>query len=408
MLTSQQEQANLKTTSQHDAWYQWLFLWHILFYSLLVILTIATASGSTDQVTSMPLEILLSIVLFGSWYLGSVIFKPNIFQQKPLISMIYFGLGWLLWYILIGYDAIFLFISFSLFPHVFMYVKLPYSIVGSLILNLLVVSQLFPNESDLSATIGVFLLILVLGSTLLAKFINSIIEQSNQRKQLIIDLQATRENLDLAEREAGILQERQRLANEIHDTLTQGFIGIITHLEATEININNQNKAEHHIKVAKNLARTNLAESRRFIWNLPSSALDTNSYVESIRQVIKTWGKNHQIPVSFSISGTVVILSEEIQLNLLRILQEALANIFKHAQATHVSVTMTYFDDSILLDVKDDGIGFDTTQVNTGGFGLNGMRQRAELMKGSMVIESDCDEGTTIVAEFPLLIDVTQ
>ena len=403
MSLSHPEQANINRETQHEAWHKWLFMWHILFYSLLVIATISISTDVSGTFIPIPPSIFLNVILLGIWYFGSIVYTPSDFHANKLPSILYFSLGWFIWYNLITYDTSFMLMLFSLFPQIFMFMTLKYAVIGSLALNILVFTNIFPGDNDFSFTILVFYFISLLGSVLLGKFIHAIIEQSKQRKQLIAELQTTRDNLIVAEREAGILQERQRLASEIHDTLTQGFIGIITHLEATEINITDREKVTHHIKVAKNLARANLSESRRFVWNLPPSALNTQSYIDAVKEVITNWESNHQIPVSFSISGSVRTLSEDIQHNLLRILQEALANIFKHAKANHVSVTMTYFDDTVLLDVQDNGIGFKMDNTSTSGFGLNGMRQRAELLHGTLHIESDINEGTTIVAEFPLL-----
>src|SRR5204863_9082795 len=135
-----------------------------------------------------------------------------------------------------------------------------------------------------------FVALASIGACLLGYFISDIIRQSGERQQLIADLEATRENLVQTQREAGILSERHRLAGELHDTLAQGLVGIITHLEAAE-NPADPQKSGHHLQQAKLMARDSLHETRRFIWAMRPAALENQVFDQGLARILESWSK---------------------------------------------------------------------------------------------------------------------
>jgi signal transduction histidine kinase len=222
------------------------------------------------------------------------------------------------------------------------------------------------------------------------------------------------ENMRLVEeaRQAGILVERQRLAREIHDTLAQGFTSIIMSLTAAQMAQPGTPRAAsaRHLEEALRTARESLAEARRLVWALRPESLDRHSLSEALGRLTKDWSEETGVEARAVATGTPRPLLPEVEVALLRAAQEALTNVRKHARAAKVNVTLSYLDDRVVLDVLDDGVGFDPAQLegragahDTGGFGLVAMRERVELLGGRLLVESTPGEGTTIVIELPII-----
>jgi signal transduction histidine kinase len=231
--------------------------------------------------------------------------------------------------------------------------------------------------------------------------------------------ESLRHNADLQEqlltqaRDAGVSGERRRMAREIHDTLAQGLIGIITQLQAAQGAGNGPDHpggeaGARHIELAIDLARESLTEARRSVAALSPEPLAGARLPDAIQDVAGRWCELHGLEVSVTTTGTPRMMRPEIEVALLRTAQEALANVAKHAQATRVGLTLSYMEDLVTLDVRDDGVGFVTVNGrgphrprDEGGFGLSGMRQRVEGVAGKLEIESEPDGGTAICAAIP-------
>ncbi|WP_061292913.1 sensor histidine kinase [Herbidospora cretacea] len=201
-------------------------------------------------------------------------------------------------------------------------------------------------------------------------------------------------------REAGALDERQRMAREIHDTLAQGLTGIITQLQAAEQLHEVPDPWRRPFEAVKGLARESLNEARRSVDALRPAALETARLSEALADVSARWSALQGIPVRVTTTGTVLPLAPDTEFALLRTAQEALANVARHAGATRVGVTLSYLEGEVALDVRDDGKGFDLSRPG-GGFGLAIMRQRVEGLAGSLRVESEIGGGTGISACVP-------
>ncbi|WP_235854652.1 sensor histidine kinase [Nonomuraea aridisoli] len=207
-------------------------------------------------------------------------------------------------------------------------------------------------------------------------------------------------------REAGVLDERQRMAREIHDTLAQGLTGIITQLQAAEQMHEPPPQWRRPFEAVKRLARDSLAEARRSVDALRPEPLETGRLSDALADVTGRWSKLHGLAVQVTTTGTVRPMPPEAEFALLRTAQEALANVAKHADATRVGVTLSYLENEVALDVRDDGAGFDPAGFESGtegGFGLTIMRQRIEGLSGILRIESEPGAGTGISACIPTL-----
>jgi signal transduction histidine kinase len=211
--------------------------------------------------------------------------------------------------------------------------------------------------------------------------------------------------LAAAERREGVLEERQRLAREIHDTLAQGFTSIVMHLEAAEQAMPDDTEAlQKHLDAARRTARANLDEARRVVQDLRPDLLEQRSLPDAIERTAKRWREETGTALTTMITGDPVPLHPDIEVTLLRATQESLNNIRKHAEATAVQLTLSYMGDVVILDVHDDGVGFDgaTPSSLSSSYGLQAMQERAEYCGGSVTLESDPDEGTTVVVAIPI------
>ena len=242
------------------------------------------------------------------------------------------------------------------------------------------------------------------------------IPRSTVRACLTIGVQAALalENLRLVEeaRKAGVLRERQRMAHEIHDTLAQGFTSIVMNLEAAEGVIPlNLDRAQHHLDQARLTARESLTEARRLVWALRPEPLENVSLPEALGRLAERWSTESGISTGVSTTGTPCPLPSEIEVMLFRVAQEALNNARKHARgASRMALTLSYMGETVALDVRDDGVGFDPARESgkardreSGGFGLKGMRERVEGVGGFLSVESAPGEGSTLTVELPVV-----
>ncbi|MDP9848385.1 sensor histidine kinase [Streptosporangium lutulentum] len=233
------------------------------------------------------------------------------------------------------------------------------------------------------------------------------LELANARlEQALTENAGLQAQLLVQAREAGVNDERRRLAAEIHDTLAQGLAGIITQLQAATDNTDLA-VARNHVERAAALARHGLGEARRSVQDLGPGALEHDTLPDALKNLVETWSVSTGVRAEFTVTGTVEPLHNEIEATVLRIAQETLANADRHARATRVGVTLSYMDDELSLDVRDDGRGFDPHAPGergiSRGFGLGGMRARAERVAGTLDIESGPGRGTAVSARVPLV-----
>ncbi|MGH3440333.1 MAG: sensor histidine kinase, partial [Sciscionella sp.] len=230
--------------------------------------------------------------------------------------------------------------------------------------------------------------------------------ESEQRRELIEELTATRHELAAAERSAGVLAERERLAREIHDTLAQGLSSIQLLLRAAERALPGQpDTAEGHVRRARREAQDNLAEARRFVHALTPPDLESGSLPAALERLCATTAEHSGLAVRFHLDGTPAAVETPYEVALLRIAQSALANTVQHAQACRAEMTLSYMDTRVTLDIVDDGRGFDTTTLPAtgsieGGFGLAAMRARARTLGGTLSVESAPEQGTALAVSF--------
>lgn len=204
-------------------------------------------------------------------------------------------------------------------------------------------------------------------------------------------------------RESGVHDERERLALEIHDTIAQNLTGIVTQLQAVTDTSDGATSREH-VKRAADLAREALGEARRSVQGLLPLRLDGAGLVDALTHLVRDWSTTTGISSELVVTGEAESLHADIEATVLRVAQEALTNVGKYAHASRVGVTLSYTDDELVLDVRDDGTGFDPAAAPTPaghGVGLHGMQQRAARVAGELVIESEPGAGTAISLRVP-------
>jgi signal transduction histidine kinase len=248
-------------------------------------------------------------------------------------------------------------------------------------------------------------------------------QQNDQRKQMVEELSEANRRLEsileenqglhdqlLAQaREAGMLDERQRMAREIHDTLAQGLTGIITQLQAAERHGQSQDERRRHLDLATQLARDSLTEARRSVQAMQPEPLESARLPEALADVASKWTRIHGVPATVTTTGQPRRIRPEAEITLLRAAQEALVNVARHARAGKVGVTLSYMEDQVNLDIRDDGVGFDPqpagamvpARAGGSGYGLLAMRQRVEGVAGTLEVESAPGGGTAISASVP-------
>jgi signal transduction histidine kinase/ligand-binding sensor domain-containing protein len=208
-----------------------------------------------------------------------------------------------------------------------------------------------------------------------------------------------RRRLKLAEREfKAVLGERSRIAREIHDTLAQGYVGISMQLEvlAELLRHNQAEAAAKHLDLTRGFVREGLADARQSIWALRSQDSAETTLPVKMRRVVEAAGGSG-LEATFSLYGAYRPLAPGTEREILRVAQEAVHNVKKHAGAKNLFVQLEYGPGEIALEVRDDGRGFDVSaDVGAGHYGLTGMRERAVAIRGTLEVTSEAGSGTTV------------
>jgi len=219
-----------------------------------------------------------------------------------------------------------------------------------------------------------------------------------QAKQRLRETARTREAAQA--QFVAVLAERNRIAREIHDTLAQGFAGISAQLEVLNDRLQDAPATlRRHLDLARDLARSSLGEARRTVWNLRARSLEEAGLDGALRRLGQQLTNDGKIAFALTVEGTPRVLPVDIENNLLRIGQEAITNAVRHAKPSRIEVSLEYLDDHVRMAVSDDGKGLGPAPAHpsaSGGFGLPGMRERAEAMHAGFEISPEPAGGTRL------------
>jgi signal transduction histidine kinase len=392
-----------------DVLMKWDWLWGFLFYST-ILLSMGFYFYDDSRATTVWLAWLLSLGMM-VWHWGGMkwAFKDlQSSEERPWMRFIVVTGDILFWFILVGFSSAYYFALFGLFSQVFRNLPIRYAITAVFVLIGAMIYHQFEEAGEVFSFTSPLVWSFIfggVGTLFFGQWVSAIIQQSIQRKELIKQLEITQTELSEAKRREGALAERQRLAGEIHDTLAQGFTSIVMLLETAqhEMPADEFPKAVERIRIARDTARNSLEQARRLVWELRPEPLEQASIVEAYKRVCDAWEVRSGVKTTQTTTGQIISLHPEIEIALLRALQEALHNIEKHAEASVVNVTLSYMHDFVVLDVTDDGIGFKPGDVNPEGhYGLLVMRERIEKLGGSVKFESELNVGTALAVEIPI------
>jgi signal transduction histidine kinase len=444
----------------------------MLAFCVLLILAYGTP-GSKAQVTGLVLS-----GLSAAWILWMYTLHPA-WRERTRLMAVFITVLIVLGALLILDNTVFGIYTFTIYFFVIRYLVWPWRLVGAAGIGLLAAtSQAYGVNKDTLSGVLIYLIVIAVNVAIALAYTWSRWHATvldNRRRHALDELSTANRMLEatLAEnaglqqqlltqaREAGVLDERQRMAREIHDTLAQGLTGIITQLQAAEQAADDPAGWRRHFDAATALARESLSEARRSVEALRPESLETGRLSEALAEVAGRWSARHGIPAQVTTTGTARPMPPEAEFTLLRTAQEALANVARHAHATRVGVTLSYMEHEIALDVRDDGRGFDPAALCTeaakaateakaakeagtasaanghktapvahvngvtglvglsvaddlrhpkadgaekpdGGFGLVSMRQRIESLAGTLQVESEPGFGTGISACIPV------
>ncbi|QWF83997.1 sensor histidine kinase [Amycolatopsis sp. CA-230715] len=408
--------------------WQWLtargrgaLLWiTVVPYLILAVLVGFTVFQERSDGRALLVDLALCAAL-ALWTLWMFTLHPA-WRERPRVMGVFFTVVVVLTAVLIARHSWYGFLVISAYGYAFALLPWPWRLPGVAVVAVLSGSaQAYDVPRSTAFGLTTYLAVLALNVAIMsgvAWFSWADEKEKARRQQVLAEVSRTNQLLEaaLAEnaglhgkllaqaREAGRIDERQRMAREIHDTVAQGLTGIIAQLQAAEQLREVPAEWRRPFESVKRLARESLSEARRSVDALRPEPLETAHLSEAVADLADRWSKLHGLAVEVTTTGTARPMAPEAEFALLRTAQEALANVAKHARATRVGVTLSYLDREVALDVRDDGAGFDPAvprSAEPGGFGLRIMRQRVEDLSGVLRIESEPGAGTGISACVP-------
>ncbi|NJP96063.1 sensor histidine kinase [Nonomuraea sp. FMUSA5-5] len=397
----------------------------VLPYILLALSTVITLLQPLWGVpVHVPAVLGLSVVA-AVWVLWFHTLRPGRHGSGPPMGVYYVGVV-ALSACLVALTPWFGFFAFLGYAHAFQYLKGRWRYVGVAATAMVAAMSYMGGaagikEEEWWAWLGLSVIVMLLAGAFFY-FAELADRRILKQKQALTELHEANVKLEAAleenaalhaqllvqAREAGVLDERQRMAREIHDTLAQGLAGILTQLQAAEQTMGEPPAWRRHVTNAMTLARESLTEARRSVHAVEPAMLAEARLPDAIGDVARRWAEVNHVEVVLTTTGDARPMHTDVEVALLRTAQEALANVAKHARAGRVGLTLSYMEDLVTLDVRDDGVGFETDARRAagsggGGFGLAGMRQRVQRLAGRLDIESEPGGGTAISATVPAI-----
>lgn len=350
----------------------------------------------------LPLHGVVVVAATVVWYvLGSLYARP---LRSPR-GIVWFGVLVLLWLGLTLVSAGFSWVAFPLFLLAMNALPLTAALVSIVVMAAVVVfAQLWsPGGNTVAEILGPLVGAAVAVGIGLGY--QQILAESRERGRLVTELQAVQQDLAAAQREAGAVGERARLARDIHDTLAQGFSSIVLLARAGSARGGDEETRKLFGQISET-ASDNLSEARAVVGALAPDALTDAPLPTVLGRLLERLSEQTGISTDLRVEGEPVPLPTGIEVALLRLAQGALANVREHSGAGRVAVTLTHAGEEVLLDVVDDGRGFHPdapAQVRgRSGFGIRAMTERLREVGGVVTVESAPGEGTAVSAAISL------
>ena len=359
---------------------RWNLVWALAPYGLLAVATGAHLLGGPAPV---PLLLVAALVVWHWWF---IVAHPSWWERRTGLMLVYFAGVLAVTFGLLLRDTAFAIFVPACYGLAFLALpgRLAYAAV-------VVVSGLWlvPQGTDVGSTLLINLGVTTPMAILVGWIIRVMEREAIRRREINERLTVlSEENARLH-----VLEERARVAREMHDTVAQGLTGIVTQLEVAEELTAAGDPVRGRIATARRLARDSLVEVRRSIEALRPGPLRDARLGEAVERAVVAWREEHGVPASCTVTGDARLLPVGTEVAVLRAAQEALANAGRHARASRVDVTLSYMEDVVVLDVVDDGAGFDPS---VRGFGLTAMEERVALLGGTVTVESTPGGGTAV------------
>lgn len=413
---------------------------HVMF-AVLLGLGLVRAFFPSGAVAAPPMHRMLVVTLLAAvlalvyvlgtsreyrWYRHDA--KPAHARTK-ILGWAWLGTITVLWLVLLFLSPTFVWVAF---PLMFLYLYLLGNVAGVVAVVLLwaatwllpwwdAVRATGPQPPDLATIIGPG--IGAVSAVLISAAYRHLLAQAVHHQRVAAALQAAQTDLAATEHRAGQLEERERLAREIHDTLAQGFSSIVLVSRAARQSQELSPPTQQSLELIEETAAANLAEARGLIQHL-GTADPADSLRTQLQRLTKRYetelAVRHQ-PVSMHLrwegETSPTQLPSPISAAVVRTVQVGLGNVAAHAQATQVVITVGIWDDELTVDIFDNGVGFTMPEAfypgftvppdqhpdgESGGYGLYGLRQRLAVLNGSLTVESTPGEGTVVASRIPL------
>jgi signal transduction histidine kinase len=400
-----------------DFWTRHAIVWHLVagVNAALVAVLILTDDGPSRSGRIFGLAILLGLA---GWY--ALVGRRALAGSDTRRGLAYLSVA------LVGYVLLLVitpaagFLLFTLNPQLFTMVtrwrlRLPAMLI---LYGATAAADLGHHGFTRAALVDalVWALVPLVGAVLIGSFITGVIQQSRQRAALIDELVRTRAELARERHDAGVRDERERLAAEIHDTIAQGCTSILMLSQAARASLLGTRPDEvgpeaarpdgvrpevaRQLDLIERTARDNLAETRALIAALAPPDLSGRGLPDALSRLAERFTRETGVPARASVAGRVAGATPDIDVALLRAAQESLANVRKHAHARRVHIRLSRIDGTAVLTVNDDGCGFDPERAGD-GYGLAGIRARAAALGGVCTVRSAPGAGTTVRVELP-------
>jgi signal transduction histidine kinase len=358
------------------------------YVSVAVMALLGVSGLPTLQLQIMALALCLTFAL-----LYHFLFRTNYFEHRPSL---YFGsqavVMVLLFLLKSSASDAFNFLFYTLTIHAAVMLSLRAAITWtSVYFCITSVAMLVDRGSAgwfaILFYLAVFILCIIMGHTVQQTELAS---ERNQR--LVEELQETQQKLQ----ELAVVEERNRLARDLHDSVKQQVFAISMQLSAARTALSESDKAYSSVTEAERLAQQAGAELTTLINALRPPGLESKSLADAIREYAAVWSRQNSIASEVEVDSAVSV-NQQIEQALFRVLQEALANVARHSQADKVTVTLKSENGNVVLIIEDNGIGYDAEQI-TKGIGLDSMKERMAGVSGELQISSLKSQGTRVVA----------
>ncbi len=379
-------------------WRRVLPWWHVAMAATVVLTAVLTLTAGASPWVLAPLAGLAAAdVVRGAPALGR--------RDVPLRATSYVVLAAVALACSARFHPAALFLLACLYPHAFaMFERVRAAVLAATGVTVAASLALADRGGWSGDAVGGSVVTAVINLTIalvLGLFVTSLVRESDRRADLLHQLTTAQAELAAAHHEAGVRAERDRLSREIHDTLAQGFTSILVLVRALDATLPREagDAATQQLALLERTAQDNLAEARALVAASPPAELAGDGLPGALERVTDRAARECGVRAAFQLGGSPRSLPAAYDVVLLRVAQEALANVTRHARATTVDVTLTY-DATTTLEVSDDGCGLGSTAAGV-GYGLAGMRARVEAVGGTVAVNARDSGGTSVRVSLP-------